>query len=152
MILRCKGNYLWPAMWSNSFSEDGKETPIANAKLADTYGIVMGTSHHEPMCRAGVEWQRSYSEYGDSNEWDFAQNEQAITKFWEEGIERNKGFENLYTLGMRGESDSALEGSLEDNINLLKKVITTQKNILKENQLEKAPHVETIVALRRTNM
>ena len=56
LILRCKGNYLWPAMWSNTFSEDGKGTnKLANAELADKYGIVMGTSHHEPLCRAGVE-------------------------------------------------------------------------------------------------
>ncbi len=56
VILRCKGNYLWPAMWGNEFSEDGKSSPIANAELADKYGIVMGTSHHEPLCRAGNEW------------------------------------------------------------------------------------------------
>ena len=61
LILRCKGNYLWPAMWSNTFSEDGKGTnKLANAELADKYGIVMGTSHHEPLCRAGVEWQNKY--------------------------------------------------------------------------------------------
>lgn len=68
LILRCKGNYLWPAMWSNTFSEDGKGTnKLANAELADKYGIVMGTSHHEPLCRAGVEWQNKYRQYGTSN-------------------------------------------------------------------------------------
>lgn len=144
LILRCKGNYLWPAMWSNSFSEDGKQAPEANAELADKYGIVMGTSHHEPMCRAGVEWQRSYKKYGSSNAWDFMKNQQAITDFWKGGIERNKSYENVYTLGMRGESDSALGGSVEDNINLLKNVIMTQKNILKENALSDAPQVLTV--------
>ncbi len=73
LILRCKGNYLWPAMWSNNFSEDGKSSKIANAELADKYGIVMGTSHHEPLCRAGVEWQRIYKKYGNSNKWNFNQ-------------------------------------------------------------------------------
>lgn len=144
LILRCKGNYLWPAMWSNSFSEDGKQAPEANAELADKYGIIMGTSHHEPMCRAGVEWQRSYKNYGTSNTWDFSKNEQAITDFWKGGIERNKSYENVYTLGMRGESDSALSGSVAENIELLKKVIMTQKNILKENALSEAPQVLTV--------
>lgn len=144
LILRCKGNYLWPAMWSNTFSEDGKSSKIANAELADKYGIVMGTSHHEPLCRAGVEWQNKYSKYGSSNAWDFNTNEEAITKFWKDGVTRNKPFENVYTLGMRGESDSALSGTTEDNIALLKKVITTQKSILKENGLENAPQVLTV--------
>lgn len=144
LILRCKGNYLWPAMWSNSFSDDGKEAPIANAELADRYGIVMGTSHHEPLCRAGVEWQRIYKDYGSSNVWDFNENGEAITKFWQDGVKRNKAFENVYTLGMRGEADSSLGGTVAENIQLLKDVITTQKNILKENALSDAPQVLTV--------
>ena len=142
LILRCKGNYLWPAMWSNTFSEDGKGTnKLANAELADKYGIVMGTSHHEPLCRAGVEWQNKYRQYGTSNAWDFNANETAITKFWEDGVARNK---NFYTLGMRGESDSSLSGTKEENIALLKKVITAQKDILKKNNLSDAPQVLTV--------
>lgn len=145
LILRCKGNYLWPAMWSNTFSEDGKGTnKLANAELADKYGIVMGTSHHEPLCRAGVEWQNKYRQYGTSNAWDFNANETAITKFWEDGVARNKNFENVYTLGMRGESDSSLSGTKEENIALLKKVITAQKDILKKNNLSDAPQVLTV--------
>lgn len=144
LILRCKGNYLWPAMWSNTFSEDGKSSKIANAELADKYGIVMGTSHHEPLCRAGVEWQNRYKKYGSSNAWDFNKNEKAITNFWKDGVTRNKPFENVYTLGMRGESDSALSGTIEQNIALLKKVITVQKSILKENGLQDAPQVLTV--------
>lgn len=144
LILRLKGNYLWPAMWSANFSENGKSSKIANAELADQYGIVMGTSHHEPMCRAGVEWQKVFKNYGTNNEWDFSTNAEAITKFWEDGIKRNKNFENVITVGMRGESDSALIGTDEDNINLLKKVITTQKALLKKYELENNPQVLTL--------
>ncbi len=144
LILRCKGNYLWPAMWNNDFSSDGKSEPIANAKLADQYGIVMGTSHHEPMCRAGIEWGRDYQKYGNAKTWDFAENEEAITNFWKDGIARNKDFENVYTLGMRGESDSALGGTVEENIELLKRIITTQKQILADNGLSDAPKVLTV--------
>jgi hypothetical protein len=141
LILRLKGNYLWPAMWACVFSEEGQSSPIACAELADAYGIVMGTSHHEPICRAGEEWKRIYSNYATNNSWDFSKNEKAITRFWEDGIARNKDYGNLITIGMRGEQDSALEGSDEDNINLLKKIITAQKGLLKKQGLEKAPQI-----------
>lgn len=146
LILRCKGNYLWPAMWSNSFSEDGKSSPIANAELADRYGIVMGTSHHEPLCRAGVEWGRHSKDFGRNKEWNFLTNGDAIRSFWETGVARNKKFENVYTLGMRGEADSVLmpDASDQENIDLLKEVISVQKQILDDNDLEDAPKVLTV--------
>ena len=55
VILRLKGNYLWPAMWNNAFNEDDAD----NARLADEYGVVMGTSHQKPMLRAQKEWEES---------------------------------------------------------------------------------------------
>lgn len=133
LLLRLKGNYMWPAMWSSAFSEEGPG--IANAELADIYGVVMGASHHEPMCRAGVEWQRIYKNYGDDNTWSFISNGDAITEFWRDGLKRNKDFENVITVGMRGENDSLLlsaDATLEDNINVLKNVIKTQNGLMKE--------------------
>ena len=59
LLLRLKANYLWPAMWNNAFNEDDPENP----KLADEYGIVMGTSHQEPMLRAQKEWDRRYRDH-----------------------------------------------------------------------------------------
>jgi len=53
LILRLKGNYLWPAMWGNAFNDDDTLNPV----LANKWGIVMGTSHHEPMLRAQQEWR-----------------------------------------------------------------------------------------------
>lgn len=141
LILRLKGNFLWPAMWSAEFSLNGKSSPVANAVHAEEYGIVMGTSHHEPLFRAGSEWQKVYAQYGTSNLWDFARNPQAITAFWEDGIKRNRHYDNLVTLGMRGESDSALEGSDQENIELLKQIILTQKALLKKYNLEHMPQV-----------
>ena len=141
LILRLKGNYLWPAMWSAEFSLNGASRPIANAVHASEYGIIMGTSHHEPLFRAGSEWQKVYAQYGTSNLWDFARNPQAITDFWEDGIKRNRHFDNLITLGMRGESDSALEGTDRENIELLKRIILTQKALLKQYNLEHMPQV-----------
>ena len=144
LILRLKGNFMWPAMWSAVFSENGKSNPLANAELANDYGIVMGTSHHESMFRAGEEWKNICNTYGDNKAWDFRSNSDAISKFWEDGLKRNKNFESLITVGMRGEQDSALEGTQEENIELLKKIILTQKEMLKNQGLGNAPQVLTI--------
>lgn len=134
LLLRMRGNYMWPAMWSSTFSEDGPGP--ASAELADMYGVIMGSSHHEPLCRAGSEWQNIYSTYGEDNSWNFITNKEAITDFWRDGVLRNRGFENVYTIGMRGECDSRLMGdnaTLEDNINVIKDAIRTQHKILREN-------------------
>lgn len=144
LILRLKGNFMWPAMWSAVFSEDGKDNPLANAELANKYGIVMGTSHHESMFRAGEEWKKINKKYGGNGLWNFAKNREPITNFWEDGLNRNSNFESLITIGMRGEQDSALEGSEEENIELLKDIIITQKKLLKKHGLETLPQVLTI--------
>jgi len=119
LILRLKGNYLWPAMWNNAFSEDD---PL-NAKLADEYGIVMGTSHHEPMMRAQKEWTRH-----GTGPWDYTQNGEVLRKFWEQGLQRNKDYENVVTIGMRGDGDLPMSESA--NIALLEKIVTDQRNII----------------------
>ena len=134
MLLRLKGNYLWPAMWSAVFSWDGPD--LKNAELADEYGVVMGTSHHEPCCRAGEEhrkYRNTTKEYGD--EWNFQHCREGITRFWRDGLRRNRPFENIYTVGMRGEADTAIlgrEATLKDNIDLLKDVLNTQYKLMKE--------------------
>ena len=131
LLLRMKGNYLWPAMWNSSFSQDGPG--LENAILADIYGVIMGTSHHEPLCRAGIEWQQQYRDYGDNNAWSFLENREAITAFWKAGVKRNKTFENVYTIGMRGESDSKLlpeDATMADNVAVVKEAILAQNDIL----------------------
>ncbi len=148
LLLRLKGNYLWPAMWNSSFSEDGPG--LANAELADTLGVVMGLSHHEPMCRSGVEWQRKYREYGTDSTWSFVSNAEAITKFWEEGILRNKPFENVVTIGMRGENDSKLmpeDATLKDNVEVIRKAIRTQHQLLKKNWNPELKEVPRMLAI-----
>ncbi len=139
LILRLKGNYLWPAMWGNIFSEEGSEHPQDNIRVADEYGVVMGTSHHEPMCRAGEEWRHLWQQYTDKYNWDFAVNREGISKFWADGIKRNKPYESVITVGMRGEADSELAGSMQYNIDLLKDIILTQKSQLKAEGLEHVP-------------
>ena len=75
LILRLKGNYLWPAMWNNAFNEDDPENP----RLADEYGIVMGTTHQEPMLRAQKEWDRRYKNTLGS--WNYAQTSGCAPEF-----------------------------------------------------------------------
>lgn len=141
LLLRLKANYLWPAMWSAEFSVNGDAFPLANAALADEYGIVMGTSHHEPLFRAGSEWQKVYNRYGSSNLWHFERNRQAITGFWEDGVKRNQPFESVITIGMRGEQDSELEGTDAENIALLRDIIEVQKGLLNKHGLGDAPQL-----------
>ena len=82
VILRLKGNYLWPAMWNNAFAEDDPDNP----RLADEYGIVMGTSHQEPMLRAQKEWDwHLQREHGN---WNYATHPEVLTRFWREGSAR----------------------------------------------------------------
>lgn len=119
LILRLKGNYLWPAMWNNAFNEDDRENP----KLADEYGIVMGTSHHEPMMRAQQEWKRH-----GTGAWDYSNNAEVLDHFWREGLERNQHYENMTTIGMRGDGDLPMSDSA--NISLLEKIVAEQRKII----------------------
>ncbi len=133
LILRMKGNFLWPAMWGRAFYDDD---PI-NPKLADEYGVVIGTSHHEPMMRAHDEWRR----YG-SGPWNYATNEAKLREFWTEGIERMGEYENIVTLAMRGDGDEPM--SEEANIALLEKIVKDQREIISEvtgKNVESIPQV-----------
>ena len=119
LILRLKGNYLWPAMWGNAFNEDD---PL-NPKIADEYGIVMGTTHHEPMLRAQQEWKRH-----GTGAWDYSKNPEVLRKFWEEGVRRNKDFESIISIGMRGDGDMPMAGpSMDANVALLEQIVADQR-------------------------
>jgi Glycosyl hydrolase family 115/Gylcosyl hydrolase family 115 C-terminal domain len=123
LILRLRGNYLWPAMWNNSFSTDD----TLNPKLADEYGIVMGTSHHEPMMRAWKEWEWAGNKRGS---WDYSKNADSLRRYWKQGIQRSKEYEEVVTLAMRGDGDEPMsEGA---NINLLQNIVKDQRKILGE--------------------
>jgi len=124
LILRLKGNYLWPAMWNNAFAEDDPDNP----RLADEYGIVMGTSHQEPMMRAQKEWDwHLLQQYGN---WNFATHEEVMTKFWRDGVEQRKNFENIYTIGLRGENDTAMVQGQTESISLLQRIVDVQRKII----------------------
>ncbi len=149
LLLRLRGNYLWPAMWSARFSVDGPG--LESAVLADELGIVMGMSHHEPCLRHGEEYKYlrgKGSPYGDA--WNFLTNREGITRFWKDGLLRSGGFENVITIGMRGEADSTIlgkEATLKDNIDLLRDVIKTQHELIRECVNEDLAKVPRMLAL-----
>jgi hypothetical protein len=124
LLLRIKANYLWPAMWGNAFNEDDPENP----RLADEYGIVMGTSHQEPMVRSQQEWDRR--NYRTLGPWDYVKHPQEMQDFWREGIRRNKDYESVVTMGLRGANDSEMKGTMKDNIAMVEGIIKTQQQIL----------------------
>ena len=129
LILRMKGNYLWPAMWGRMFYVEDPQ----NAVLADEYGIVMGTSHHEPLTRAHAEWGKA------NGKWDFNSNSEALIQFWKDGIKRMGNKETIVTIGMRGDGDEPMtEGTA---IELLENIVKTQRNIIAE--VTKKPAEET---------
>jgi hypothetical protein len=121
LILRMKGNYLWPAMWGKAFNDDD----ALNARLADEYGIVMSTSHHEPMMRAQVEWAR----YG-AGPWDYTVNGERLRSFWRTGVERMGAHESVVTVGMRGDGDEPMTQGTA--ISLLEKIVADQRAIIGE--------------------
>jgi len=127
LILRLKGNYLWPAMWNNAFNEDDPE----NARLADEYGIVIGTSHQEPMLRAQKEWDRRYKPTLGS--WNYAKHPDILLNFWRDGIRRNKNYESIITIGLRGADDTEMApGGPKANIAMLEEIVDKQRKIISE--------------------
>lgn len=136
LILRLKGNFLWPAMWGQSFyTEDS-----LNPKLADEYGVVISTSHHEPMMRAHVEWQRY-----NKGKWNYSTNDSALREFWREGITRMGNYESVVTLAMRGDGDEPM--SEDSNIALLQKIVADQRAIIEEVTKRKVTETPQVWAL-----
>ena len=133
LILRLRGNYLWPAMWMWTFYGDD---PL-NSPTANDMGVIMGTSHHEPMARNHQEWARHRKEYG---EWNYVTNQKVIDNFFREGVRRSKDNEDIITIGMRGDGDTAMgakeghddEFVPDDNatIKLLEKIMKNQRDII----------------------
>ena len=123
LILRLKGNMMWPAMWGWAFSADDPE----NGKTAARMGIMMGTSHHEPMARNHQEYARNRREWGA---WNYETNQAKLDQFFREGIERMNGTEDIVTIGMRGDGDEAMSDKADTK--LMERIINNQRKIIKD--------------------
>ena len=138
LVLRLKGNMMWPAMWMWSFYADDP----ANEKTANDMGIVMSTSHHEPMARNHQEYARKRAEWGP---WNYNTNKTKLQQFFREGIERMKGTEQLVTIGMRGDGDEAM--SDEADTRLMQQIIADQRKIIADVTGKKASETPQVWAL-----
>ncbi len=138
LILRLRGNMMWPAMWMWAFYADD---PL-NPKTADDMGVIMGTSHHEPMARNHQEYARRRAEWGP---WNYQKNQQKLDKFFREGIERMKGTEDMVTIGMRGDGDEAM--SEDADTKLLQRIVENQRHIISEVTGKKAKETTQVWAL-----
>ncbi|KFF11387.1 hypothetical protein IW15_16755 [Chryseobacterium soli] len=141
LILRLKGNYLWPAMWGKAFYDDDPQ----NGVLADEMGIIMGTSHHEPMALAQTDWHRYIKKNNLPNIWDYNKNADVLQQFWKTGIKRSKNWEKLITVGMRGDGDEAM--GEKTNISLLEKIVKDQRKIIENETGKPARKIPQVWAL-----
>jgi hypothetical protein len=148
LLLRLKGNYLWPAMWApKAFHLDDPE----NARLANAMGVVMGTSHHEPLTRAQSEWHRLTDDPSTGGAWNYQTNGENLRKYWKGGLERamhangGAGYENLFTIGMRGDGDAPMSGGTATA--LLEKVVADQRALIAQVAGKPAAQVPQVWAL-----
>ncbi len=152
LILRLKGNYIWPAMWGWAFYADDPK----NSETAHNMGVIIGTSHHEPMGRSHKEWnnhtdnpneeaQDLKSRQAAGGKWDYTTNQKNLDLFWQGGVERNKHTEDILTIGMRGDGDMAM--SEDTNVKLLQKIIKNQRKIISKIHGKKASEVPQLWAL-----
>lgn len=165
LLLRLRANFMWPGMWGN-FPEDDPDNPrlyrpdgsyegncfneddINNPEIADRYGIVIGTSHHEPFQRSQQEWFRHRNEYGNG-EWNYKTNREGVRRFWRDGMEHTKNYESIITLGMRGDDDKPMVdlGSAEENFRTLGQIIKDQRKIIADvtkKPANKTPQIWTL--------
>ena len=138
LVLRLRGNMMWPAMWGWAFYADDAE----NEKTADEMGVVMSTSHHEPMARNHQEYARNRKGWGP---WNYQKNKANLQKFFREGIERMKGTEQIVTIGMRGDGDKAM--SEEADTKLMTNIINDQRKIIADVTGKKASETPQVWAL-----
>lgn len=137
LILRMKGNFIWPAMWGSAFYDDDPE----NGPTADRMGVMVGLSHHEPMSRSQAEWHRT----DGSKVWDYTKNKEKLQEFWAGGVRRNRNTEDVVTVGMRGDGDEAM--SDETNVELLQRIVDDQRAIIARERKCKAEDVPQVWAL-----
>ena len=139
LLLRLRANTLWPAMHEGTL---GFFTVKGNKEMADSCGILIGTSHCEPLLRNNVaEWD--HSKRGAYN---YITNREQVQQYWAERLQEVKGSEELFTIGMRGIHDGSMEGvkTKEEKLNGLQQVIDDQRQLLRKHyrkDVENVPQV-----------
>ncbi|MDR0575060.1 MAG: glycosyl hydrolase 115 family protein [Tannerella sp.] len=127
LLLRLRANTIWPAMHECT-------VPFylvkGNREMADRYGIIVGTSHCEPLmrCSAG-EW-----DVAGEGDYNYKTNREAIIAYWTERLEELSGSDNIYTIGMRGKHDGMMQGvrTLDEHMFYLSQVIRDQQKLIRQ--------------------
>lgn len=139
LLLRLRANTVWPAMHEGTL---GFFTVKGNKEMADSCGILIGTSHCEPLLRNNVaEWD--HKKRGPYN---YITNREQVQQYWIERLKEVKGSEELFTIGMRGIHDGSMEGvkTKEEKLNGLQQVIDDQRKLIRKyyrKDVEKVPQV-----------
>ncbi len=139
LMLRLRGNIIWPAMHDCS---PGFFTVKGNKEMADSFGILIGTSHCEPLLRNNVaEWDKK--ERGDYN---YITNRRQVQQYWTERLKQVKGSEEFFTIGMRGIHDGSMEGvkTKEEKLNGLQQVIDDQRELIRKYYRKDVEHVPQV--------
>lgn len=139
LLLRLRANTFWPAM--HECSVPFYFTP-GNQAVADRYGIFIGTSHCEPMMRnTNGEWRRD-----GIGDYDYVHNSRNVLTFWEERIKEVAASNCLYTLGMRGVHDGAMNGAktIEEQKEVLTRVLKDQRELLARHVNEDVTQVPQV--------
>jgi hypothetical protein len=147
LLLRLHANSLWPAMHPGSLAFNAVPE---NAKLADKWGIVMGSSHSEALLRNNVgEWNEK-----TDGPWNYQVNAPAMNAYWDKRLAENGKYENFYTVGLRGVHDSGLEakGTPEVKARLVEDVMAEQRAILAKHITTDLPKIPQVIWLYKESL
>jgi len=139
LLLRLRANAVWPAMHEGT---TGFFTVNGNKQMADSCGILVGSSHCEPLLRNNVaEWDRSVR--GDYN---YITNRRSVQQYWTERLKEMKGSEALFTIGMRGIHDGSMEGvkTPGEKLQGLQQVIDDQRVLIRKYYNKDVEHVPQV--------
>jgi hypothetical protein len=128
LLLRLRANTIWPAMHETTvpfyFVEDNKE-------MATQYGIVVGTSHCEPLMRnSATEW-----DIAGEGDYNYVTNKEGMLSYWTDRLNELQSSENIYTIGLRGKHDGMMQGvtTLEEHKSVLSQVLNDQRELLRKH-------------------
>jgi len=151
LLLRLHANSLWPAMHPGTPAFNAVPE---NARLADKWGIVMGSSHSEALLRNNVgEWSEKVPPAGDGP-WNYQTNSAAMNAYWDKRLTENGNFENFYTVGLRGVHDSGLEakGTPEVKAKLVEDVMAEQRKLLAARVNPDLAHIPQVIWLYKESL
>ena len=139
LLLRLRANAIWPGMHTGT---PGFFTIKGNKEMADSCGILIGTSHCEPLLRNNVaEWDPMVR-----GAYNYITNREQVQQYWIERLKEVKGSEEFFTIGMRGIHDGSMEGvkTKKEKLEGLQQVIDDQRELIRtyyNKDVERVPQV-----------